>query len=69
MEAEHEMELKELRQQLKRVHSKDSKQEEYVRNQKNKKGRRKITSSLTRRTIASFYFFFSLIFLSFFLFL
>nr|CAH0106025.1 unnamed protein product [Daphnia galeata] len=29
MEAEHEMELKELRQQLKRVHSKDSKQEEY----------------------------------------
>lgn len=56
MEAEHEMELKELRQQLKRVHSKDSKQEEYVRNQKNKKGRRKITSSLTRRTIASFDF-------------
>lgn len=31
MEAEHEMELKEVRQQLKRVHSKDSKQEEYVR--------------------------------------
>ncbi|XP_045033460.1 ninein isoform X2 [Daphnia magna] len=29
MEAEHEMELKEVRQQLKRVHSKDSKQEEY----------------------------------------
>lgn len=32
MEAEHEMEVKELRQQLKRVHSKDSKQEEYVSN-------------------------------------
>lgn len=32
MEAEHEMELKELRQQLKRVHTKDPKQEEYVRN-------------------------------------
>jgi|688.fasta_scaffold1459364_1 hypothetical protein len=39
MEAEHEMELKELRQQLKRVHSKDSKQEEYVR--KSKKQKRK----------------------------
>ena len=37
MEAEHEMELKELRQQLKRVHSKDSKQEEYVRKSKKQK--------------------------------
>lgn len=35
MEAEHEMEVKELRQQLKRVHSKDPKQEEYVRMKKN----------------------------------
>ena len=34
MEAEHEMEVKELRQQLKRVHSKDPKQEEYVRKKK-----------------------------------
>lgn len=40
MEAEHEMEVKELRQQLKRVHSKDSRQEEYVRFRK--------TSLLTR---------------------
>lgn len=30
MEAEHEMEVKELRQQLKRIHVKDSKQEDYV---------------------------------------
>ena len=32
MEAEHEMELKDLRHQLKRVHSKDTKQEDYVSN-------------------------------------
>lgn len=31
MEAEHEMMVKELRQQLKRAHAKDSKQEDYVR--------------------------------------
>ena len=30
MEAEYEMELKDLRHQLKRVHSKDTKQEDYV---------------------------------------
>ncbi len=30
MEAEHEMEVKDLRQQLKRIHVKDSKQEDYV---------------------------------------
>lgn len=31
MEAEHEMEVKDLRQQLKRIHVKDSRQEDYVR--------------------------------------
>lgn len=64
MEAEHEMELREVRQQLKRVHSKDSKQEEYVRIKKNKITGEGITSFFFKCEDKSLVFFFlSLVFM------